>query len=65
MNLAGACLGLHDTEGGRADEKGALENPIEMLVDHRDVLIRAVHPAGEALGRGVYRTLPKVTVSCG
>ena len=44
-----AGLGLHDPEGGGTDDKGALENPIQMLIDDCDVLLGPVHATGQAL----------------
>lgn len=41
---SGACWAT-----GRAYDKGALENAIEMLVDNSDVPLGAVHATGEAL----------------
>ena len=44
-----ARLGLHDAEGGGADDKRAFQNAIEMLVNDGNVLLRPVHAPSEAL----------------
>jgi hypothetical protein len=44
-----ARLGLHDAEGGGADDKRSFQNAIQMLVDDGDMSVRPVHATGEAL----------------
>ena len=44
-----AGLGLHDPEGGGANDEGAFQNSIQMLIDDGDVLLGPMNATGQAL----------------